>query len=104
MGKTATAVLALLAGIVVGAFGALGLGGGAMVGAGAGTGLATGICMTAWVARELGYLNAAQADEVIRRAGTGAASDLASVADTQTADMVAACDKVLAKAGLSSAG
>ena len=59
MGKLAVGIISLLAGLIVGAIGALTVGGGAMAGVGIATGLSSGVCMTVEAAENLGLLTAA---------------------------------------------
>jgi len=68
MGKALLAVVALVVGVVIGAVGAMGLGGGAMMGAGVATGLSAGICATVEAAQEEGIMTAEQVDQVLQRA------------------------------------
>lgn len=68
MGKAFLAIIALVVGVVIGAFGALSLGGGAMLGAGVATGLSAGICATVEATQEEGVMTAEQVDQVLQRA------------------------------------
>ena len=76
MSKFLIGVIGLIAGLVIGGFGALTFGGGAMMGVGVGTGLSAGICSTVQAAREEGLLTEEQVDQVLRRA----AGDLSGTA------------------------
>jgi hypothetical protein len=76
MGKTLIGILGLIVGIVIGAFGGLNLGGGAMMGTGVAAGLSAGVCATVQAAQEEGLLSAEQVDQVLGRA----AADLSAAA------------------------
>lgn len=96
MGRLLLAVIALVVGIVIGAVGALSLGGGAMMGVGAATGLTTGICMAVEAADQSGLLTPEQMDEVLKRAAENASGT--SQADTSgVAGSAEQCAEVLAK-------
>jgi hypothetical protein len=101
MTKTLIAVIALMIGLAVGAFGALSLGGGMMMGAGAAAGLSTGICATVRAAREGGFMTAEQVDRVLTRAGKDLSGSAQLPAGQEVVGSAAACDKLLA--GLSAA-
>jgi hypothetical protein len=68
MGNVAIAIISLVIGLGVGAFGGLSLGGGAMMGIGVATGLSSGICATVQAAQEEGLMTAEQVDQVLVRA------------------------------------
>ncbi len=68
MGKLAVGIISLVVGLVVGAVGALTVGGGAMAGAGVATGLTTGICMTVEAAEDLDLMTPEQVEQVLTRA------------------------------------
>jgi hypothetical protein len=71
LSKPVIAILALLAGIALGAVGAVTLGGGAAVGVGVATGLSTGICVVVEAAETGGFLTAEQIDALLLRAREG---------------------------------
>lgn len=95
MGKLAYGIGGLVVGLITGGYGALNLGGGAMMGAGAAVGLETGICMVVEAAEQSGLLSAEQIDEILARAAENASgaelpegSDLAETA-AQCGDFLA---------------
>lgn len=65
MGKLLIAVAGLVLGLVGGAFGALSLGGGAMMGAGVATGLSAGVCATFRAAIDMAKMSSLPPDESI---------------------------------------
>jgi hypothetical protein len=97
MTKTLIAVIALVIGLAIGAFGALTFGGGMMAGAGAAAGLSVGICSTVQAAQEEGLMTAEQVDRVLSRA----AQDLSGAGGVppghEVVGSAAACEKVLAR-------
>jgi hypothetical protein len=97
MTKTLIAVIALVIGLAIGAFGALTFGGGMMAGAGAAAGLSVGICSTVRAAQEEGLMTAEQVDRVLNRA----AQDLSGAGELppghEVVGSAAACEKVLAR-------
>lgn len=97
MSKTVLAILSLIIGLAVGAYGGLSLGGGAMMGIGVATGLSSGICATVQAAQEEGIMTAEQADVVLARA----AKDLSSKASIPEGDQMVGtatrCDAFMAK-------
>jgi hypothetical protein len=97
MGKLLIAVIGLVIGIAVGAFGAMTLGGGVMAGLGAGTGLATGICATVKAAQDEGIMTAAQVDQVLNRAAKNLAAMSGTPVEKEVVGSAAACEKVLAQ-------
>ncbi|WP_343115855.1 hypothetical protein [Ostreiculturibacter nitratireducens] len=74
MGKFLPAIVALVVGIVIGGYGALSLGGGAMMGAGAATGLVTGMCSVVEAAEQTALLTPEQIDQVLARAAENMSS------------------------------
>jgi hypothetical protein len=68
MGKAVLAIISLVVGLVVGAWGGVNIGGGTMMGAGVATGLSSGICATVQAAQEEGIMTAEQVDQVLNRA------------------------------------
>ena len=97
MGKLLIAVIGLIIGMAIGAFGAMTLGGGAMVGLGAGAGLATGICATVKAAQTEGVMTAEQVDKVLNRAAKDLAAMSGKPAGEEVVGSAAACEKVLAR-------
>lgn len=76
-GKAAIGIIGLLIGLVVGGFGALNLGGGAMMDMGDATGLSAGICATVEAAQKEGIMTPEQVNQVLKRA----ASELGGVTE-----------------------
>jgi hypothetical protein len=93
MGKVLIAVI----GLVIGAFGAMTLSGGAMAGLGAGTGLATGICSTVKAAQDEGIMTAEQVDKVLNRAANNLAAMSGKPVEKEIVGSAAACERVLAR-------
>lgn len=73
MGKALLAILAFVAGLVVGGIGTVSFGG-AMMGAGAAVGLTAGSCSTLIAAEELGFITPEEADTVLAQAVSNAAA------------------------------
>lgn len=104
MGKTLIAIIFLIIGLAVGAFGALAVGGGAMAGFGIGTGLSAGICVTIDAASDLGVISDEQADQILNRAAENI-SGMAEIPEDQRAvNSRAACEEVMAKLKLTGSG
>lgn len=97
MGKAVFSIIGLVLGVVLGGFGALTLGGGAMMGMGVATGLSAGICSTVQAAQEEGIMTAEQVDQVLKRAAADLGSSTEVPADEQLVDSAAQCEAVLAK-------
>jgi len=99
MGKFAVGIISLVVGLVLGAIGALTVGGGAMAGVGVATGLTTGICMTVEAAEDIGLMTPDQVEEVLARA----AENLSSVGgmpegqQSEIADTSAECKNFMEK-------
>ena len=93
MGKLAVGIISLLVGLIVGAIGALTVGGGAMAGVGIATGLSSGVCMTVEAAENLGLLTDEQVDQVLARAveNLNAAVELPESGDTKVVGSAAEC-------------
>jgi hypothetical protein len=71
MAKAAIAIIALMVGIALGAYGALSLGTGAAMGVGVATGMSAGICSVVEAAEKGGFLTAEQIDALLARAREG---------------------------------
>lgn len=97
MGKTLIGILGLVAGLVIGAFGGLNLGGGAMMGAGVATGLQMGICSTMQAAQDEGLLTAEQVNQVLGRAAADLAATASLPAEEKMVGGVADCAAILEK-------
>jgi hypothetical protein len=95
MSKLAVGLLALVLGIVIGAFGAMRLGGGAALGAGIGTGLAAGICSVVEAGKATGLLT----DEAIGTILARATSDFGEIVPegTDLSKVAADCVGTMAK-------
>ena len=96
MGKLLIGLVALIVGIVIGAIGAISLGGGAMMGAGVASGLSAGICATVEAAQQAGFLTAEQVDQVLVRAAENAKGG-ALPEGTEMVGSAAQCAKILGK-------
>jgi len=97
MGKFVIALITLVVGMLIGGFGALTFGGGAMMGVGLGTGLTTGVCMTVQAAEDLGLMTPAQVDQVLTRAAENLAGHVDASDEFKTTDTSAECKEFLAK-------
>ena len=97
MSKTLVGFLALIIGLIVGAFGALTVGGGAMMGMGAATGLSTGICSTVKAAQEEGLMTAEQVDQVLNRAARDLSASEQLPEGEEVVGSAAACEEFLAR-------
>jgi len=97
MGKFTVGVVALIAGILVGAVGGGMLFAGVGAGIGVATGLSAGICATIQAAQEEGLIDEQQVDQVLSRA----AQDLTGKTDLPEGEKViggaAECEAVLAR-------
>ena len=87
-------LIGLVIGVVIGAAGAMTLGGGAMMGVGAGTGLTVGICSVVEGARQSGLLTAEQIDQVLAKAAESL-SGAPLPAGTQPVGSAAQCEQVM---------
>lgn len=87
-------LIGLVVGAVIGAFGAMTLGGGAMMGAGAAAGLSTGICSVVEATRQSGLLTAEQIDQVLAKAAENM-SGQPLPEGTAIAGSVAQCEQVM---------
>ena len=92
MGKL---LIGLVAGLLIGAFGALSFGGGAMMGAGVATGLSAGICSTVQAAQDEGIMTAGQVDQVLGRAAADIAKLGSLPSDEKVVGAAADCAMVL---------
>jgi hypothetical protein len=97
MGKQVVGIISLVVGLVVGAIGALTLGGGAMMGAGAASGLSMGVCATVQAAQDIGALTAPQVDQVLNRAAQNLSKGKELPQDGKAIGSAKACSDYLSK-------
>jgi hypothetical protein len=97
MKKLLIAIISLIAGILIGGFGGLTVGGGTMAGIGIATGLSSGICITVKAATDLGLLTDEQVDQVLNKAAENAAGHTEIPEDQKIVGTVDQCNEVIAK-------